>query len=71
LLEKSQLNEYQALGIKAFRIPKVLGIVKKKYGIKINNTWDGSGMIVFHLKGQGWKFTVKVDLTKQGSFNII
>ena len=65
ILENSQLEDYQALGIKGSSIPKVLKILKKKYGIKIANTWEGPGMMVFELSGQGWKFTVRVDLSKQ------
>ena len=68
LLEKSQLKDYQALGINCINIPRVLEIVEKNYGIKVDVARQCSKMMVFLLRGQGWKFTVKVDLTKKDSY---
>ena len=68
LLEKSQLKEYQALGINRASIKRVLRIVKRQYDILIDVEWQGSKMMVFYLSGLGWELTVKVDLTKEDSY---
>jgi hypothetical protein len=39
LLEKSQLKDYQALGIYGVSLPRVLRIVEMKYGILIDVAW--------------------------------
>ena len=62
ILDKSQLKEYQALGIEGSSIPRVLGLVQRKYGIQIDATWEGSGEMAFRLRGQGWEVSIKVDL---------
>jgi hypothetical protein len=68
ILDKSQLKEYQALGIEGSSIPRVLGLVQMKYGIKIEATWEGSGKMAFRLRGQGWEVTVKVYLNQEHNF---
>jgi hypothetical protein len=67
-LEKSQLRDYQALGLEGINILRVLGLVEKKYGIKIETAWERSGKMMYHLRGQDWEITVKIDLNLEHNF---
>jgi hypothetical protein len=51
LLEKSLLEDYQALGIEGNSIQRVLGIVQTQYGIEIKLSWESLKMMVFYIKG--------------------
>jgi hypothetical protein len=68
LLEKSQMNEYKALGINDSSIASVLGIIMREFGIRIHAEWQGEKKIIFHLWGLDWYFKVKVDLTEESNY---
>jgi hypothetical protein len=65
------MKDYQALGIEGFNIPIVLGLVERRYGIKIETAWERTGKMIYHLRGQDWELRIKIDLNKEHNFIMI